>query len=93
MKPVPCKERSASKPIEMLRWRPAGFQIADAHLAAQHFVDPGQSGILRRVLLAGQVPTQASMMRNVDEAIRVVFATYGPERLVSSVAVQLNLAI
>jgi len=33
------------------------------------------------------------MMRNVDEAIRVFFATYGPEGFVSSAAVQLNLAI
>jgi len=52
---------------------------ADTELAAQHFLDLCHSGILRRVLLTGQAPTPDEMTRNVDEAIRVFFAAYGPE--------------
>src|SRR3954453_7158702 len=52
---------------------------ADTELAAQHFLDLCHSGILRRVLLTGQAPTPDEITRNVDEAIRVFFAAYGPE--------------
>ena len=55
------------------------LQITDTFLAANHFLDLCQSGILRRVLLAGDAPTSDEMTRNVDEAIRVFFAAYGPQ--------------
>jgi hypothetical protein len=55
------------------------LQASDTHLAANHFLDLCQSGILRRVLLAGDAPTPDEMTRNVDEAIRVFFAAYGSQ--------------
>jgi len=55
------------------------LSIADTELAAHHFLDLCQSGILRHVLLTGLAPAADEMTRNVDEAIRVFFAAYGPE--------------
>jgi len=55
------------------------LRISDTHLAANQFLDLCQSGILRRVLLAGEVPTADEMACNVDAAIRVFFAAYGPQ--------------
>ena len=52
--------------------------IDDTLVAANKFLDLCQSGILRRVLLAGEIPTDDEMTRNVDAAIRVFFAAYGP---------------
>lgn len=55
--------------------------MADTGLGAQHFLDLCQSGILRRLLFAvGGTPTSEEMAYNVDEAIRVFFAAYGPDR-------------
>src|SRR3954453_10361519 len=53
------------------------LRIDDTDLAANHFLDLCQSGILRRVLLTGQAPTPDEMACNVDEGIRVFFAAYG----------------
>lgn len=51
--------------------------IADTRLAAQHFLDLCQSGILRRLLFAvGDAPSREEMEYNVDQAIRVFFAAY-----------------
>src|SRR3954471_4682707 len=55
------------------------LRIGDTHLAANQFLDLCQSGILRRVLLAGEVPTADEMACNVDAAIHVFFAAYGPQ--------------
>lgn len=55
------------------------FQIADTTMAAQHFLDLCQSGILRRMLFAvGGPPSQDEIKRNVESAISVFFAAYGP---------------
>src|SRR4051812_47836382 len=54
------------------------LRIDDTALAANQFLDLCQSGILRRVLFASGIPASDEMERNVDEAIRVFFAAYGP---------------
>jgi AcrR family transcriptional regulator len=53
--------------------------IDDTGIAAQHFLDLCSSGILRRLLFAvGEAPTREEIDRQVDRAIRVFFAAYGP---------------
>jgi AcrR family transcriptional regulator len=52
---------------------------SDTRLAAQHFLDLCQSGLLRRMLFAvGEPPTAEEIRYFVSEAIRVFFAAYGP---------------
>ncbi|MCG7394456.1 TetR/AcrR family transcriptional regulator [Microvirga sp. ACRRW] len=54
--------------------------IADTAVAAQHFLDLCQSGILRRLLFSvGEPPTADEIKRNVENAISVFFAAYGPK--------------
>jgi AcrR family transcriptional regulator len=55
------------------------LRIGDTHLGANQFLDLCQSGILRRVLLASEVPTADEMAHTVDAAIHVFFAAYGPQ--------------
>ena len=55
------------------------LSIEDTGLAAQHFLDLCVSGILRRMLFSvGEPPTESEIQRNVENAIRVFFAAYGP---------------
>jgi AcrR family transcriptional regulator len=57
------------------------LSIADTRLAGQHFLDLCQSGTLRRLLFAvGEPPTAEEITYQVDQAIRVFFAAYGPSR-------------
>jgi AcrR family transcriptional regulator len=57
------------------------LSIADTRLAGQHFLDLCQSGTLRRLLFAvGEPPTAEEIAYQVDQAIRVFFAAYGPSR-------------
>ncbi|MGO4388496.1 TetR/AcrR family transcriptional regulator [Microvirga sp. 2YAF29] len=52
--------------------------ITDTNVAAQHFLDLCQSGILRRLLFSvGELPTEDEIERNVENAIKVFFAAYG----------------
>ncbi len=53
------------------------MSIRDTYLTTDHFLDLCQSGILRRILLAGEAPTLDEMAGKVDAAIRVFFVTYG----------------
>jgi AcrR family transcriptional regulator len=54
--------------------------IADTPVAAQHFLDLCQSGLIRRLLFSvGEPPTEDEIKRNVENAIRVFFAAYGPK--------------
>ena len=56
------------------------LSIEDTGVAAQHFLDLCVSGILRRLLFAvGEPPTESEIQRNVENAIRVFFAAYGPQ--------------
>lgn len=56
------------------------LKISDTHMAASHFLDLCVSGCLRRLLFAvGEAPAQAEIERNVDNAVRVFFAAYGPD--------------
>jgi AcrR family transcriptional regulator len=75
----PCQGARRLKAYLDAQVKAGRLRIADTELAANHFLDLCQSGILRRVLLTGQAPTPDEMARNVDEAIRVFFAAYGPE--------------
>lgn len=52
--------------------------ISDTTVAAQHFLDLCQSGILRRLLFSvGEPPSAQEIKRNVENAIEVFFAAYG----------------
>lgn len=53
--------------------------IEDTGIAAQHFLDLCQSGLMRRLLFAvGPRPDAEEIGKNVDNALRVFFAAYGP---------------
>ena len=54
------------------------LRIADTALAARHFLDLAQGGILVRLLFGVDVTvTEAETRYVVDEALRVFFAAYG----------------
>ncbi len=54
--------------------------IPDTAVAAQHFLDLCQSGTLRRLLFSvGEPPGAEEIKRNVQNAINVFFAAYGPK--------------
>jgi AcrR family transcriptional regulator len=51
----------------------------DTRLAAQHFLDLCQSGVLRRLLFCvGDRPTREEIAETVERAVEVFFAAYGP---------------
>ncbi|SFD99807.1 TetR/AcrR family transcriptional regulator [Methylobacterium sp. 13MFTsu3.1M2] len=55
--------------------------IADTELAARHFLHLCQAGLLTRLLFAaGGIAGEAEMRYQVDEAVRVFLAGYGPAR-------------
>ncbi|WP_230531171.1 TetR/AcrR family transcriptional regulator [Microvirga roseola] len=55
------------------------LSIEDTGVAAQHFLDLCVSGLMRRQLFAvGGPPTEAEIRKNVENAMRVFFAAYGP---------------
>jgi len=54
--------------------------IEDTSVAAQHFLDLCQSGVMRRLLFAvGSRPDEQEIRKNVENALRVFFAAYGPQ--------------
>jgi AcrR family transcriptional regulator len=56
------------------------LSIEDTSVAAQHFLDLCVSGMLRRLLFSvGEPPTEAEIQKNVENALRVFFAAYGPK--------------
>jgi len=56
------------------------LSIEDTGVAAQHFLDLCVSGMLRRLLFSvGEPPTEAQIQKNVENALRVFFAAYGPK--------------
>ncbi|WP_426313321.1 TetR/AcrR family transcriptional regulator [Methylobacterium fujisawaense] len=55
--------------------------IADTELAARHFLHLCQAGLLTRLLFAaGGIAGEAEMRHQIDEAVRVFLAGYGPAR-------------
>lgn len=55
--------------------------IADTELAARHFLHLCQAGLLTRLLFAaGGIAGESEMRHQVDEAVRVFLAGYGPAR-------------
>jgi AcrR family transcriptional regulator len=55
------------------------LSIGDTSVAAQHFLDLCASGVMKRQLFAvGGPPTQEEIKINVENALRVFFAAYGP---------------
>lgn len=56
------------------------LSIEDTGVAAQHFMDLCVSGMLRRLLFSvGEPPTEPEIEKNVENALRVFFAAYGPK--------------
>jgi AcrR family transcriptional regulator len=56
------------------------LSIDDTGVAAQHLLDLCVSGMLRRLLFSvGDPPTEAEIQKNVENALRVFFAAYGPD--------------
>jgi AcrR family transcriptional regulator len=56
------------------------LSIGDTRLAAQHFIDLCQSGLMRRLLFAvGAPPTPDEISYLVDKAVWVFFKAYGPQ--------------
>lgn len=57
------------------------LSIEDTRVAAQHFLDLCSSGLMKRQLFAvGGPPTQDEIRVNVQNAVRVFFAAYGPDQ-------------
>jgi AcrR family transcriptional regulator len=55
------------------------LSAADTRLAAQHFLDLCQSGVLRRLLFSvGDRPTREEIAYTIERAVEVFFAAYGP---------------
>jgi len=55
------------------------LSIEDTSVAAQHFLDLCVSGLMRRQLFAvGDPPNADEIRANVEHAVRVFFAAYGP---------------
>jgi AcrR family transcriptional regulator len=55
------------------------LSIEDSSVAAQHFLDLCVSGMLRRLLFSvGEPPNEEQIQQNVENALRVFFAAYGP---------------
>jgi len=55
------------------------LSIEDTSVAAQHFLDLCSSGLMKRQLFAvGGPPTEDEIRKNVENAIHVFFAAYGP---------------
>jgi AcrR family transcriptional regulator len=56
------------------------LSIEDTGVAAQHLLDLCVSGMLRRLLFSvGGPPTEEQIRANVENALRVFFAAYGPD--------------
>jgi AcrR family transcriptional regulator len=56
------------------------LSIKDTGVAAQHFLALCGSDVMKRLLFAvGEPPTEAEINQNVENAVRVFFAAYGPK--------------
>jgi AcrR family transcriptional regulator len=76
----PCQGIARLKAYLDLQTKAGRLSIDDTEVAAQHFLDLCVSSLLRRMLFAaGEPPTDAEIRRNVENAMRVFFAAYGPE--------------
>ncbi|MDP4005040.1 TetR/AcrR family transcriptional regulator [Methylobacterium sp. NEAU K] len=61
--------------------RAGRLRITDAELAARHFLHLCQAGQMTRLLFAaGDAPSEADIRYQVDGAVRVFLAGYGPGR-------------
>ncbi len=75
----PCQGAARLKAYLDRQVEAGRLSIADTGVAAQHFLDLCGSGLIRRLLFAvGGAPTEPEIGKNVDNAIRVFFAAYGP---------------
>lgn len=76
----PCRGVSRLKTYLDNQVAAGRLSIEDTEIAAQHFLDLCSSGLMRRLLFAvGGPPTEAEIAKNVENAIRVFFAAYGPK--------------
>jgi AcrR family transcriptional regulator len=75
----PCQGIARLKAYLDIQTEAGRLSIPDTGVAAQHFLDLCGSGLMRRLLFAvGGQPTEDEISRNVENAIRVFFAAYGP---------------
>lgn len=76
----PCRGVSRLKSYLDSQVEAERLSIADTGVAAQHFLDLCGSDLMKRMLFAvGGPPTEAEITKNVENAIRVFFAAYGPD--------------
>lgn len=76
----PCQGIARLKAYFDSQVRAGRLSIDDTEVAAQHFLDLCASGITRRLLFSvGDMPTEPEIERNVEDALRVFFAAYGPK--------------
>jgi len=76
----PCQGAARLKAYLDRQVEAGRLSIEDTGVAAQHFLDLCASGLMRRMLFAvGGVPTDDEIRKNVENAIRVFFAAYGPD--------------
>ncbi|RDI60233.1 TetR/AcrR family transcriptional regulator [Microvirga subterranea] len=76
----PCQGIARLKAYFDSQVRAGRLSIDDTEVAAQHFLDLCASGITRRLLFSvGEMPTEPEIERNVEDALRVFFAAYGPK--------------
>ena len=77
----PCQGRARLAAYLDLQVQAGRLSIDDTLVAARHFLDLCVSGMMHRLLFAaGEWPTEEEISKNVDNAIRVFFAAYGPNR-------------
>jgi AcrR family transcriptional regulator len=76
----PCQGAARLKAYFDAQVAAGRLRKADTGLAAQHFLDLCQSGLLRKLLFAVEkAPAPGEIERNVEAAVRVFYAAYGPE--------------
>lgn len=75
----PCRGIARLKAYLDSQVQAGRLSIPDTEVAAQHFLDLCGSAPLKRMLFAvGDAPTEDEIRKNVENAMRVFFAAYGP---------------
>jgi AcrR family transcriptional regulator len=75
----PCQGAARLKAYLDRQVEAGRLSVEDTGVAAHHFLDLCASGLIRRLLLAvGEPPTEDEIRTNVENAMRVFFAAYGP---------------
>jgi AcrR family transcriptional regulator len=76
----PCQGSARLKAYFDRQVEAGRLKIQDTAVAAQHFLDLCGSAPLKRMLFAvGDAPSEEEIRKNVENAVRVFFAAYGPD--------------